>query len=65
MLRTFAAAVLTAAALLLPLAGCSGWQANKASQAVDIGTSSDGALISPSNSYGYVNGEAMDMRSKH
>jgi hypothetical protein len=67
MLRIFTGAALTAAALLLPLAGggCAGWQANKASQAIDFDPSQYGAMVTPSNSYGYVNGEAMDMRSRH
>jgi hypothetical protein len=63
--------VLTAAVLLLPFAGaggCAAWQANKGSQAVDINPLAVGSgepVISPSNSYGYLDGVPLDMRSKH
>jgi hypothetical protein len=52
--------------LLSILTGCS-WQASNASQAVDFNPFAIGSgqqVFSPSNSYGYVNGEAMDMRSR-
>jgi hypothetical protein len=65
MSRVLSAAALTAAALLLPLAGCSGWQANKSSQAVDFDPSAYGAMLSPSNAPGFMDGDAQDMRTKH
>jgi hypothetical protein len=47
-------------------AGCSGFQANRASQAVDfnpLAMGSGQAALTPANGPGFVNGEAMDMRS--
>lgn len=64
MLRLFRAAALTATAILLPLGGCAGWRANKSSEAIDFDPSQYGSMITPSNAYGYVNGQAMDMRTK-
>src|SRR5262249_2278086 len=60
---------LAVATLVLVLAGACGctWQANRGSQAVDINPFALGSrdpVISPSNSYGYSNGEALDMRTK-
>jgi hypothetical protein len=62
--------ILAVAALLLPLAGtgCSAWQANSGSQAVDIdpfAVGSGRAVFSPSNEPGYINGDPQDVRSKH
>jgi hypothetical protein len=60
--------ILAARALVLPLVGgCSfgPWQANNASQAVDVNPWAFGSgqsVFSPSNAPGYLNGEAMDMR---
>ncbi len=55
------------AALLVALAqaGCAdSWQANRSSQAVDVGLWNDPAF-SPANGPGYMDGTAQDMRSKH
>lgn len=52
--------------LLLFGNGCT-WQANRASQAVDIDPFAIGSgepVVRPSNSYGYIDGQAQDMRSK-
>jgi hypothetical protein len=64
--------ILAAMALLLPFVagGCSfgPWQASNASQAVDINPWAFGSgqpVFSPSNGPGFLNGEAMDMRSRH
>src|SRR5262245_48870282 len=62
--------LLAAATLLLALfaaAGGCAWQANRGSQAVDINPLALGSgdpVISPSNAFGYSNGEAMDMRTR-
>jgi hypothetical protein len=63
--------ILAALALLLPLVagGCSfgPWQANNASQAVDINPwalGSGQSVFSPANGPGYINGEAQDMRRR-
>jgi len=62
--------LLVAAALFLPLlaGGCSWpWQANNASQAVDVNPwllGSGQSVFSPANGPGYVGGDAMDMRSR-
>ncbi len=55
-------------ALLLPCAaGCGLWQANHASQAVDVDPLAFGtgqAVFTPANGPGYINGEAQDMRRR-
>ena len=62
--------LLAASALLcLALAGSGGcaWQANRGSQAVDVNPLALGSgepVLSPSNSVGYTNGEAWDMRTR-
>jgi hypothetical protein len=60
--------ILAALALLLPfmVAGCT-WQANHASQAVEVNPFAIGsgqAVFSPANGPGYINGEAQDMRRR-
>ena len=62
--------LLAAATLLLPLfagAGGCGWQANRGSQAVEVNPLALGSgdpVISPSNAFGYSNGEALDVRTR-
>jgi hypothetical protein len=62
--------ILAVVLLLLPLTvtGCSStWQANRASQAVDINPLailSGQPVLSPANGPGYINGEALDMRRR-
>ena len=61
--------LMAGAALLLTLAGVGGcaWQANSGSQAVTINplaAGSEESVFSPSNGPGYMNGEALDMRTK-
>jgi hypothetical protein len=46
--------------------GCT-WQANRSSEAVQIDPGAIGSgqsVFAPANGWGYVDGEAMDMRSK-
>jgi hypothetical protein len=38
---------------------------SRQSQAVDFDPSEYGAMVTPSNSFGYVNGDAQDMRTRH
>jgi hypothetical protein len=57
------------AALLISLfaTGCSGWQANRSSQAVDINPFALGTgnpVIQPSNAPGFINGQPQDMRTR-
>jgi len=58
--------ILAALALLLPfVAGGCTWQANNASQAVDIDPFAIGSgqsVFSPANGPGYINGNAQDTR---
>ena len=61
--------LLAAVLLLVLLAGSGGctWQANRGSQAVDINPGAIGSgesVFTPSNSFGNVNGESLDMRTK-
>jgi hypothetical protein len=62
---------LTMAAFFLGLlgAGCQEtWQANRASQAVNVnpfGVASGEPVFTPSNSPGYINGDSQDMRTRH
>jgi hypothetical protein len=60
--------ILAVLALLLPLvAGCGIWQANRASQAVDVDPlafGTGGAVFTPANGPGYMNGEPQDMRRR-
>jgi hypothetical protein len=61
MLRKLAVVVL----LLAFVGGCS-WQANSGSQAVEVNPfawRSGEQVVSPANSYGYVNGEPQDART--
>ena len=54
------------ALLLLFAPGCT-WQANHASQAVDVDPFAFGsgqAVFSPANGPGYMSGEAQDMRTR-
>jgi hypothetical protein len=65
-MRGFLAAV-ALTLVLLGLIGCADWQANKSSQAVDINPCAIGStepVITPSNDNRYLNGEALDMRSR-
>ena len=55
------------ALLLLTLAGCSGWQPTRGSQAVDVdpwAIGAGGQAITPSNAPGFINGEPQDMRTR-
>ena len=56
------------AVLLLFLAGCSGvWQANSASQAVDINPAALGTgnpVFTPSNAPGFINGEPQNLKTR-
>jgi hypothetical protein len=61
--------ILVMVVLLLPFVagGCS-WQANSASQAVTVNPLAWGSrepVVSPANTYGYVNGEPLDARTGH
>lgn len=60
--------ILAVVVLLLPFVagGCS-WQANSGSQAVEVNPFAWGSgeqVVSPANSFGCVNGEPLDTRSK-
>jgi len=61
--------MLAVIAVRLPfIAGGCTWQANNASQAVDINPFAIGSgeqVVSPANSFGYVNGVPQDMRNRH
>ncbi len=60
--------LLVVAAFLCALAGCSGWQANSASEAMDVnplGALWGEPVFTPANGPGYVNGDSLDMRSRH
>jgi hypothetical protein len=64
--------ILVAVTLFLPVIGACGcswnWQANHASEAVNINPFAAGSgepAFTPANSPGYINGEPQDMRSKH
>jgi hypothetical protein len=48
----------------LGLVGCGEWQANRSSQAVDFDLGQTPA-VTPANGAGYVDGGALDMRSRH
>lgn len=64
MFRIFAVLI---AVLPVFASGCGGWQANNASQAVDINPFNWGSgspVFSPSNSPGYTDGMAQDMRRR-
>jgi hypothetical protein len=61
--------ILAIVMILLPVAGVCGcsWQANNASQAVNFDPTLIGSgqqVFSPANSFGYGNGESMDMRNR-
>jgi hypothetical protein len=59
--------ILAALALLVPLAAGCTWQANHASQAVDVdpfAVGSGQAVFTPANGPGYVDGDAQDMRRR-
>lgn len=58
MLRLLAVAV-----FLFSLTGCSAWQANSSSQAVDFDPFAPS--LTPANGNGYVDGEGLDMRTRH
>jgi hypothetical protein len=52
----------------LTVVGCSSWQANNASEAVDFNpfaVFSGESVFSPANGPGYSNGDSLDMRTKH
>ena len=60
--------LLAVAAFLCTLTGCSGWQANNASEAMDVnplGFLSGEPTFTPANGPGFVNGDSLDMRTKH
>lgn len=55
------------AVLVICLAGCSGFQANRSSEAVDLDLSAIGTgnpAVAPSNAPGYMDGLPMDMRTR-
>jgi hypothetical protein len=63
--------ILGTATLLLSLYGVGGcdtiWQANNASQGVEFNSSKVGTgepAFTPADTYGFINGEPQDMRSK-
>jgi hypothetical protein len=51
---------------VLASTGCSPWQANKASEAIEINpfAGSGDSFLSPANGPGFVNGEAQDARTR-
>jgi len=53
--------ILAVATVLISLfaGGCEGWQANRSSEAVDIGPG-----IQPANGPGFMNGQPQDLRTR-